>query len=113
MCFSIISCVPRSDDKGQEGTEVIGADEFKEEMQRKYNLEKIDIKENGKEMIIDYHFNLGPAERDVNALQFETLVYYKPQEDTYDTVRINIYSQNKELIKTFKYENDEWIDVTQ
>ena len=113
MCFSIIACAPNTADEEPEATEVIDADEFKEDMQRKYNIEKIDITEKDKDMTIDYHFSLGPSDRDINSLQFETLVYYKPREDKHDTVTINIYSQDKELVKVFKYENDTWTDIPQ
>lgn len=109
LCLSVISCTPRN---VEEETKVIGIDEFKESMSRKYELEKIDIKEddNNKKMTIEYFFNLGASETDMTAVKFESLVYYKPREDKYDDLKVNIYNKDKELVKSYTYADQKWTE---
>lgn len=106
LCMSIISCTPK---QAEEDTDIIGIDEFKNEMLRKYNLEKVEINEN-KEMKISYYFTAGPSETDMTAVKFESLVYYKPREDKFDSLNVQIYSKDEELVKTYTYKDEEWSD---
>ena len=109
LCLSVIACTPQ---KTQEETKIIGMDEFKESMSRKYDLEKIDIKQddNNKKMDIEYFFNIGASETDMTAVKFESLVYYKPRENKYDSLKVNIYNKDKELLKSYTYTDQKWTE---
>lgn len=87
-------------------------DEFKESMSRKYDLEKIDIKEDSsnKKMDIEYFFNTGASETDITAVKFESLVYYKPRENKYDSLKVNIYNEDKKLLKSYMYTDQKWTE---
>ena len=108
LCMSVISCTPK---QVEEDTDIIGIDEFKNEMLRKYNLDKVEINEN-QEMTISYYFTSGPSETDMTAVKFESLVYYKPREDKFDSLKVEIYSQDEELVKIYTYNDEKWTEPT-
>lgn len=109
LCFSVIGCAPQNEEEAK----VIGMDEFKESMLRKYDLQKTGIKEDeaNKEMTIDYFFNSGASETDMTAVKFESLVYYKPREDKYGSLKVNIYSKDNELLKSYTYTDQKWTEI--
>jgi hypothetical protein len=109
MCLSVIGCASQNEDEVKD----INMDEFEESMSRKYDLQKIDIKEDesNKKMTIEYFFNAGASETDMTAVKFESLVYYKPRENKYDILNVNIYNKDNKLVKSYEYADQKWTET--
>jgi len=101
-------------DQNTEGLGFDTAEEFKDDMQRRYSLKDINIVEDSKNksITVDFYFELGPAEMEMEGAKLDSFVYYKQREKDFDKITVNIYSQNDDFVKVYNHENGKWTEKT-